>query len=225
MVDASLQRKNMVESQVRPNDITDRRIIRSMLQVPRETFLPPALRSIAYMDEDVPLRAGSGRTAGEARAMMAPRVFAKLVQLAEISDSDIVLDIGIGSGYSAAVIANLCETVVGVESDVELAEAATKSLEEQEIDNVVVVQGPLNAGYPSEGPFDAIVVEGRICELPDTLLDQLKDGGRLVAIHDAGPVSHLTLWRRIGGTFDQRTATEVGAPALPGFDRPQTFVF
>ncbi|MEL7047633.1 MAG: protein-L-isoaspartate O-methyltransferase [Pseudomonadota bacterium] len=221
MVDISLQRKNMVESQVRPNDITDRRIIRAMAKLPRELFLPQAVRPIAYMDEDIPL--SSSNATGSVRALMAPRSFAKLVQLADISETDIILDVGTATGYSAAVLANLCETVVALEADNGLAVDATKLLEELAIDNVVVVEGELEAGFPDEGPFDAIVIEGTISQLPEALLDQLKDGGRLVAVVDSGPVSHATIWRRIGANFDSRVAFDVGAPPLPGFEKPQAF--
>lgn len=220
MIDAALQRKNMVESQVRPNDISDRRILRAMLQLPREAFLPTGVRAIAYMDDDIPL------TAEGQRALMSPRAFAKLVQLAEIADSDLVLDVGAATGYSAAVLSRMCETVVALESDTEMAEKAGASLEANGIDNVVVVTGSLPAGYPDEGPFDAIVVEGRIAKLPEALLDQLKDGGRLVAVlEDEDGVSRGAIWRRIGAAFDTRTVFEIGAPALPGFERPKEFVF
>lgn len=223
MIDAALQRKNMVESQVRPNDISDRRIIRAMLQLPREMFLPARVRAIAYMDEDVPLADDGGSQ--PPRALMSPRAFAKLIQLAEISDGDIVLDVGAATGYSAAVLSRLCETVVALESNADMAEQATAVLENQGIDNVVVVTGDLAAGYADEGPFDAIVVEGRIPQVPDGLLDQLKDGGRLVAVIEEDGVTRGAIWRRLGATFDKRTAFEAGAPALPGFDQPATFVF
>lgn len=221
MVDASLQRKNMVESQVRPNDITDRRIIRAMDEIPREQFVPTSVRPIAYMDEDVRLTDDPSQQ----RALMAPRTFAKLVQLADIQPTDIVLDVATGTGYSAAVIASLCETVVALEVDTEMAATAAQLLEGLSIDNVVVVQGDLQLGYADEGPFDAIVIEGTISKLPDTILDQLKDGGRLVAVVSDGPVSHATLWRRIGAKFDSRATFEVGAPELPGFEKAAVFSF
>ncbi len=224
MIDAAIQRKNMVESQVRPNDISDRRIIRAMLQLPREEFLPVSVRSIAYMDEDVPLTSPDADM-GAGRALMSPRAFAKLVQLAEIAETDLVLDVGAATGYSAAVLSRLGETVVALESDADMAEKASACLEKNGVDNVVVVTGALPAGYPDEGPFDAIVVEGRIAELPDALLDQLKDGGRLVAVVEEDGVSRGAIWRRIGATFDKRTVFEAGAPSLPGFERPRSFVF
>ncbi|MEO1206469.1 MAG: protein-L-isoaspartate O-methyltransferase [Pseudomonadota bacterium] len=219
MVDASLQRKNMVESQVRPNDITDRRIIRAMSAIPREQFLPPALRAIAYMDEDVRLSDEDPN----GRAMMAPRTFAKLIQLADIQPTDIVLDVGTATGYSAAILASLCETVVALEADADMATTATKLVESLSIDNVVVVQGDLEVGYADEGPFDAIVVEGTIARVPDAILDQLKDGGRLVAVLNDGVVSHATVWQRIGAKFNDRTAFECHAPELPGFGKTAVF--
>lgn len=222
MADVALQRKNMVESQVRPNDVTDRRIINAMLNVPREAFLPTALKPIAYIDETLPLvKAADG---APARGLMAPRVFAKLVQLAEVSESDIVLDVGGLTGYSAAVIARLAQTVVVLESDPALAETATKALEELGVDNAAVVTGDLEVGYPSEGPYDAIIVEGTIDAMPPGLLDQLKDGGRLVAI-ESGIPSEGVIWRRMGRTFDRRIAFEAAAPIVPGFQKNREFVF
>lgn len=222
MADVALQRKNMVDSQVRPNDVTDRRIINAMLNVPREAFLPTALKPIAYIDETLPLvKAADG---APARGLMAPRVFAKLVQLAEVSESDIVLDVGGLTGYSAAVIARLAQTVVVLESDPALAETATKALEELGVDNAAVVTGDLEVGYPSEGPYDAIIVEGTVDAMPPGLLDQLKDGGRLVAI-ESGIPSEGVIWRRMGRTFDRRIAFEAAAPIVPGFQKNREFVF
>lgn len=222
MADVALQRKNMVESQVRPNDVTDRRIINAMLNVPREAFLPTALKPIAYIDETLPLvKAADG---APARGLMAPRVFAKLVQLAEVSESDIVLDVGGLTGYSAAVIARLAQTVVVLESDPALAETATKALEDLGVDNAAVVTGDLEVGYPSEGPYDAIIVEGTVDAMPPGLLDQLKDGGRLVAI-ESGIPSEGVIWRRMGRTFDRRIAFEAAAPIVPGFQKNREFVF
>ncbi len=222
MADVALQRKNMVESQVRPNDVTDRRILSAMLAVPREAFVPTALKPIAYIDEALMLVKAAAGT--PARGLMAPRDFAKLVQLAEIDEGDVVLDVGGLTGYSAAIIARLAQTVVVFESDAGLAETATKTLEELGVDNAAVVMGDLEVGYPSEGPYDAIVVEGTVEQMPAGLLDQLKDGGRLVAI-EAGTPSHAVVWRRVGRHFDRRIAFEAAGPALPGFEKKREFVF
>lgn len=217
MIDFAVARKNMVESQVRPSDVTDRRIIRAMLDIPREAFVPEALKTLAYMD--TPVRVSD---AGD-RAMMAPRVLAKLLQLAEIEASDVVLTVGAGNGYTAAVIGRVAQTVVALESDAALAAAAGTILGTLSADNVAVVTGPLAQGYPSEGPYDAIVVDGAIADAPRALLDQLKDGGRLVAVVDAGPIGKGTVWKRLGSSFDSRAEFDATAPRLPGFERPKVF--
>lgn len=222
MADVVLQRKNMVESQVRPNDITDRRILNAMLAIPREAFVPIALKPIAYMDETLVLvKANAG---SPVRGMMAPRAFAKLLQLAEIGPADVVLDVGAMTGYSTAVIARLAQTVVALEDDSALADAASKALEELAADNAAVVTGDLEIGYPSEGPYDAIVVEGAVEQIPSSLLDQLKDGGRLVAI-EAGVPANAVVWKRLGRHFDRRVAFEAAAPAVPGFEKKKEFIF
>ena len=220
MIDAALQRKNMVESQVRPSDVTDRRITRAMLAIPREQFVPAQLKSLAYMDNELTL--SSGREAP--RALMAPRTFAKLVQLADLAETDIVLDVGCASGYSAAVIAHIAQTVVALECDAGLAAAATRTLSSLHCDNVAVVTGDLAQGYPKEGPYDAIIVEGTVASVPSALLHQLKDGGRLVAVIVDGGVSQAARWRRIGEAFDHVTAFDAPAPPLPGFEHASGFV-
>lgn len=221
MADTALQRKNMVESQVRPSDVTDRRIIAAMLEIPREEFVPGPLRSIAYMDSDVSLAAlAPGRVP---RALMAPRVFSKLIALAEIGAKDVVLDVGTGSGYSAAIIAKLVETVVALESDPELVKRANASLSALSFDNTAVVQGDLAKGWPSAGPYAAIIMEGAIEVVPHELLTQLKDGGRLVAVVNDGRTSKAVVWLRIGDDFDRRDAFDAAAPALPGFAKAKTF--
>lgn len=221
-IDAARQRMNMVESQVRPSDVTDRRIMRAMLEVPRELFVPTELKPMAHMDEKIPLTKAS--PGSPARGLMAPRAFAKLVQLAEIGEGAIVLDVGCATGYSTAVIAKIAQTVVALEVDPALAESAGKTLEQLGHVNAAVVTGSLNNGYASEGPYDAIVVSGAVETVPAVLLDQLKDGGRLVAVM-AGLPPRATVWRRIGRSFDRREAFEAAAPALPGFEVSKDFVF
>lgn len=223
MVDVKQQRYNMVESQVRPNDVTDRRIIRAMQDVPREAFVTPELRSTAYKDTQLVLtQGGPGQPP---RALLDARTFSKLVQLADLGSNDVILDIGCASGYSSAVLAQIAETVVALESDASLAERATKALSAQSADNVAVVSGPLPDGYPSEGPYDAIIVEGAVARIADGLLDQLKDGGRLVAVLKNDAMGHATVWQRLGASFDRRRHFEAEANILPGFEREETFVF
>lgn len=223
MNDYSAARRNMVESQVRPNEVTDSRLVRAMLKVPREQFVPAALRPLAYMENEVVV--GQGGALHNERRLMAPMPQARLIQLAEIDPTDLVLDIGCGTGYSTAVLAQMAESVVGLECDPALAEAASQTLTELEVDNAAVVTGALNEGYAAEGPFDAIVINGCVPEVPDDLLKQLKDGGRLVAMISDSDFGQATLFRNAGGRISRRGAFDAGAPALPGFEREKTFVF
>ena len=222
MVNFAVQRKNMVESQIRPADVVDRRIIRAMLEVPREMFVREDLKSLAYIDREVPMNAEGVRNA---RRLLVPSVHARLIQALELSEGELVLEVGCGTGYGSAILAKLAQTVVALEVDPALAERAAKTLSELSIDNVAVVVGSLPAGWPSEGPYDAILVSGAMTEPPKALLDQLKDGGRLAAVLDEGEISRAVLWQRSGGTVGSRALFEAGAPILPGFERKPEFVF
>jgi protein-L-isoaspartate(D-aspartate) O-methyltransferase len=222
MTDSKQQRINMVESQVRPSDVTDRRIIRAMLEVPRELFVPPALQALAYMDDFLPVTEDGGRRAG--RCMLPARTFAKLVQLAEVGPDAIVLDIGCATGYSTAVLARLAKAVVAVEVDAELAARARETLLRLGVANAAVLEGPLEKGAPSPAPFDAILLEGAAPQVPQELLGQLKDGGRLVAVVGDGAMGRATVWRRTGKLFDPRPVFDAGAHPLPGFAQAAEFV-
>lgn len=223
MINATVQRQNMVESQIRPCEISDRRVTSAMEEIPREEFVPLAMRPIAYFDGEVRLK--TARPGESVRGLMAPRTFAKLLQLADIANHDVVLDVGCATGYSAAVIARIAETVVALEEDSELAELAVETTRKLSLDNLVVVTGELASGYPSEGPFDAIILEGAVQTIPPILLDQLKDGGRLVAVVENGPVSRAVLWRRYGEQYDETPAFEASCLKLPGFEAAKTFEF
>lgn len=220
MNDTTAQRINMVESQVRPSDVTDRRIIRAMLEIAREEFVPEALRSIAYMDTELPLPSGQGR-----RALLAPRVFAKLVQEARIEPGMSVLDVGCATGYSTAVLAHLGRRVVGLECDADLAARAQKALLKLGVSNGVISRGPLQEGVAAEGPFDVVFLNGSVPEAPSTLLGQLRDGGRIVGVCAPGNLGQATVWTRAGQTIDARVVFDAGAQPLPGFERKLEFVF
>lgn len=218
MTDFETARLNMVESQIRPNSITDHRVIDAMANVPREEFVPPAKRPLAYMDSDIELAPG--------RYLMEPMVFARLVQLCEIGLHDLVLDVGCGGGYSTAVLARLAESVVAVEEDENIAQEISSVLMEQGVDNAAVIAGPLNAGLANEGPYDAIILSGQVEQVPDSLLAQLKDGGRLAAIVSENGVGKARLYRRSGDTISDRTAFDANCPKLPGFQVPDPgFIF
>lgn len=216
-------RQNMVESQIRPNEVTDARLLGALLTIPREAFVPPALRSLAYMENEIPVRQGMG--AGVERRLLAPMPLARLIQLAEVDPGDLVLDLGCATGYSTAVLANMAESVVGLECDLGLAEQASQTLTELEIDNAAVVSGPLPQGYASEGPFDVILLNGCVAEVPGALLKQLNNDGRLVGIIADGEFGKATIFRNRSGRISHRASFDAGGPVLPGFERETTFVF
>jgi protein-L-isoaspartate(D-aspartate) O-methyltransferase len=219
MIDVTRQRTSMVDSQVMPSDVTDRRIIKAMSELPRERFVPGPLAELAYMDGPVALTP----PAPERRWLMAPRVLAKLLQLADLGAHDRVLDVGAATGYASAVLSTMARSVVAVESDETLAGAMKATLGALGIGNVTVVVGPLSEGCTSEAPYDVILMSGAIAERPQALLDQLKDGGRLVAVVEEGGVGKAVIWRRMGRSFDRWAAFDAATPPLPGFRPAQAF--
>jgi protein-L-isoaspartate(D-aspartate) O-methyltransferase len=162
---------------------------------------------------------------GQGRFLLAPRTFAKLAQLLTINEDDAVLDVACATGYSTAVLGMLARSVVGIEENAALAQHAQAALISLGRANAVVRTGALTAGAANEGPYDAILVNGCVIDVPDVLLDQLKDGGRLVAVRADGPLRQATVWRRHGTSFDARPAFDAGAALLPGFERQPGFVF
>ncbi len=219
-------RANMVENQVRPNKVTDDRVLKAMAAVPRERFVPEKFTGVAYVDEDIAVSAG--------RYLMEPMVLARLLQAASIEPGDVVLDIGCATGYSTAVLARLAETVVALESDPDLAETATALMVELDADNTAVVTGELAEGYAKQAPYDVIVLEGAVEEVPQSLSDQLIEGGRLVAVVTGGKrsdhrgghrVGRATLMRRLHGALSSSILFDGSVPPLPGFDIKRGFVF
>ena len=219
-------RANMVENQVRPNKVTDDRVLKAMAAVPRERFVPEKFAGIAYVDEDIAV--------SEGRYLMEPMVLARLLQAAAITAGDVVLDIGCATGYSTAVLARLADTVVAVESDEDLAETAVVLMTELDADNTAVVTGVLREGYAKQAPYDVIVLEGAVEEVPPALSDQLVEGGRLVAVVTGGNggghpgayrVGRATLMRRLHGALSSRVLFDASIPPLPGFDIERGFVF
>ena len=215
--DFSELRTKMVDGQVRTTDVTDPAIIEAMLTIPREAFVDERMRPLAYIDEDLEIAHG--------RYLMEPSPFAKLVQLAEIRPGETVLDVGAGTGYSAAVLSRLAGRVVALESDSVLAERARAALATQAIDNVTVVTGPLAAGHTDAAPYDVIIVEGAVDVLPDALLAQLREGGRLVAVEGRGNAGVARIYLRSDGIVTGRRAFNAAVKPLPGFERIPAFVF
>jgi protein-L-isoaspartate(D-aspartate) O-methyltransferase len=207
----------MVRNQLLPNRLTDAGVTEAIIAVPRERFVPKSLAGVAYLDEDILL--------GRDRYLMEPRVFARLLQAAEIDEDDVVLDVGCGNGYSAAVISYLAGAVVALEEDEELARNAGELLAELERDNVAVVSGSLRDGNPSQGPYDVVFVNGSIEAVPDALVAQLSDGGRLLCVVGGARIGKATLVVRRGETSDARPLFDAAVPPLPGFARAAEFAF
>lgn len=218
-------RVKMVDGQVRTTDVTDVDILSALLAIPREEFVPARLRALAYMDEDVQIEEGQIADGRPGRFLMRASPFAKLVQLAEVRAGDLVLDVGCGAGYSSAVLARIAGFVVALESDAALAGEAGERLAALGCENVSVVEGPLAAGHAAQAPYDVILVEGAVDEVPPALISQLKDGGRLVAVVGEGNSGRATLWLKEDGLVSSRAAFNAAVPALEAFRREPVFEF
>ena len=216
MTDFSQRRTTMVDTQVRPSDVTKFPIIEAMLTVPRENFVPTDRREAAYAGEHVSLGAG--------RVVLDPRTLAKMLDAADITPDEMVLDIGSGLGYSAAVAARMAEAVVALEEDATLAAEAERALSEAAADNVAVIEGPLAEGAEKHGPYDVILIQGAVETVPEALLDQLKDGGRIVAIFAEGAaLGAVRVGHKRDGAVTWRLAFNGAAPVLPGFEAARAF--
>src|SRR5260370_11127053 len=206
----------MVESQIRPNKVSDPAIIEAILAVPRERFVPASLRGIAYVDEDIPLGGG--------RYLMEPMVFGRLLQVAAIGRQDIVLDVGCGSGYASAVMARLARKVIALEEEPALAHGAAARFAELAISNAVPVKGPLASGWPLLAPYDVILFNGAVAAIPPVIAGQLAKGGRLVAVVQAEPgMGKAGLKTRVEGDYRHRTLFIDRHPILQSIEtRPDT---
>lgn len=211
MSEFATRRVMMVDTQVRPSDVTKFPIIDAMLSVPRETFVPDSKREAAYVGENLSLAPG--------RVVLEPRTLAKLLDALDVQPNELVLNIGCGLGYSAAVIARLAETVVAVEEDDTLAADAQRILSEEGVDNAVVVTGKLAEGSPKCAPYDVITIEGGVEVIPETVLGQLKDGGRIGAVFMEGAVGTVRIGYKAGGRMTWRAVFNAAAPVLPGFQK------
>jgi protein-L-isoaspartate(D-aspartate) O-methyltransferase len=220
MLDFATARRMMVDGQVRTMDVTDPRLIAAMLNVPRERFVPPSKTALAYLDRDVPVADDDS-----ARGLLKPMVLAKLAQAAEIRAGATVLDVGCATGYSSAVLAQLAADVVALEEDPALAKQAERNLAALGVRNVSVVCGPLVAAWPERAPYDAILLNGATEMVPEVLCRQLRDGGRLVCVLGRGPASKAMVFLCGKGDVSGRPIFDAAAPVLPGFNKPQAFVF
>ena len=217
MLDTAAQRANMVASQLRTNDVRDPRICHAVQAVPREIFVPERFRPVAYMESTIEI--------ARSRALMDARCFGKLLQLAAIRPTDMVLDVGCGTGYSAVVMGMLAARVFALECEELLAAAAEVNIRTLEASTVEVVRGPLTDGDLTHAPFDVILIEGAVEQRPSALLEQLKDDGRLVAVKRNGAASSGCIYLKHGSATSEREAFDAWLPVLPGFARPREFTF
>lgn len=217
-MDFDAARRHMVDSQLITNRVTDPRLVQVMETLAREKFLPEERRELAYVDEDVPL--------GDGRHLTEPMVIARLIQALEPSEGGVALVVGCGTGYATAVLGKLVSTVVALESDHGLAAKAQATLADLGIDNAAVVEGPLKEGYAKQAPYDMILIDGQVPEVPKTILGQLAEGGRLTTVEKSeGRVGRLVRCLCYKGAVSKLDVFDASIPALPGFEREQSFVF
>ena len=217
-MDFAAARKIMVDSQIRPNDVTDPDIVRAFMTVPREAFLPASKQSIAYSEMEI--------TTGEARAMWLPRDLAKMVKALDPKPSDIAMVIGAGSGYACAVLAELTETVLAVEDSGDEVDRLAERMVAQGYDQVAAIEAPLTEGLPGEGPFDIIFINGMVEEVPKALTDQLAEGGRLGAVCKLdSALGRARVYSRHGDAVSFRDVFEATPLEFTAFRKPKVFTF
>lgn len=215
MSDLAAARRAMVDSQVRPSDVTRYALIEAMLTIPRESFLPRGLREVAYAEAEAEV--------GTGRYLATPRTLAKMIEAADVGPSDLVLELAPGTGYSTAVLAHMAEAVVAIEPEGDLVKRATEALAALEIDNAVVTEADPAAGDADHGPYDVIFINGAIETLPEALVSQLKEGGRLVAIVTDGATSRCVRYTKTSASVSQRAMFDASAHLLNGFERAKEF--
>jgi len=215
VTDYASRRTMMVDTQVRPSDVTKFPIIDAMLAVPREAFVPDAKREAAYVGENLDI--------GDGRVMLEARTLAKMIDALDIQPAHVVLDIACGFGYSTAVLARMCDFVVAVEDDEARAQEAQSTLSEQGVDNAAVMHGVLAEGAAKSGPYDIIILQGAVEQVPETLLDQLRDGGRIAAVFSEGTLGVVRIGHKIDGALNWRFSFNASAPVLAGFENTITF--
>lgn len=217
MMDFEAARTKMVENQIRTTDVTSHSVLRAFYTVPREAFVPAKAKSLAYIDTDIEVAPG--------RYLMEASPLAKLLQLAALTKDDVVLEVGTGSGYASAVLSLLASSVVSLEVDEALAARATETLSSLGYDNVAVVTGALEKGYAGEAPYDLIFVNGAVEEVPAALLEQLREGGRLVAVVGYGNAAQAKVLVREQGVISESVYFNASVKPLPGFLKAREFVF
>lgn len=216
-------RENMVEGQLRTRDVTNLAVLQAFSEVPREEFVPESKRPLAYLDEDLEIVPRQGAVRG--RYLMEPAVLGRLLQLAGVCSTDLVLDVGCATGYSTAVISRVASFVVGLETDAALAEKASSTLSALGYGNATVVTGPLEAGHPAHAPYDVIILQGSVDYVPEALLNQLGEGGRLVTVIGTGNSARAHIFVKVEGVVSERADFNAAIHPLPGFQKEPGFVF
>ena len=216
MSDNATRRRMMVDNQIRPSDVTKFPIIEAFLSVKREYFVPTENRDTAYIGEHIQI--------GNDRVILDPRTLAKMLDAVDVTDSELVLDVGAGYGYSAAIIAYLAEAVVALESEDRPANEMQNALIENGIDNVIVEQGPLLDGAASHAPYDVIFVQGGVEFIPEQIISQLKEGGRMVALFMEGALGTVKIGYKVKGRLNWRFTFNAVAPVLSNFEKEKTFI-
>ena len=211
MTDFSARRTMMVDTQVRPSDVTKFPIIEAMLSVPREDFVPASQREAAYMGENIEL--------SDNRVILEPRTLAKMLDVLDIGQDELVLDIGAGYGYSSAVIAHMAQAVVALEEDNAMVEDAKEALVAANADNVVIEHGSLVAGAAEHGPYDVIIIQGGVSHLPQAIISQLKEGGRIACLFMEDALGEVRIGYKMDEHISWRRSFNAGAPVLDGFER------
>ena len=215
MTDYAARRTMMVDTQVRPSDVTKFHIIDAMLSVPREQFVPRVRREAAYVGENVDLGAG--------RVVREPRTLAKMLDALDVRNNGLALDIGAGFGYSSAVLSRMAEAVVALEESQDWLDEAQEALSEFGADNVICQQGALVDGAPQHGPYDVIILQGAVEHLPDAIIDQLKEGGRMACLFAEGALGTVKIGYKLDGKMNWRFSFNAGAPVIPGYERHHAF--
>jgi len=218
-------RYNMIEQQIRPWNVLDLQILELLSVVRREDFVPPAYRGMAFMDTEIPLNGSTEEAVRLGQIMLAPRIEARITQDLQIKPTDRVLEIGAGSGYMAALMAHRAASVVTLEIVPDLVEFARENLRSAGVQNVEVRQADGALDAIADGPFDVIVLSGSVAEVPQKLLSQLRDGGRLAAIVGLEPMMRATFVRRAGDRFETTTPWDTIAARLQHFPEPSSFSF
>src|SRR5258706_7013038 len=221
MSDSSTARQNMVDCQVRPSDVPDLRIVDAMLAVAREVFVPERRRALAYLDLDVEVTEGGSAR----RFLIKPAVIAKMLQAAEIKDTDSVLVAGCVTGYGGALAARLAGRVTATEVDPSVAAKAREVFVQVGLERVTVRAADPAEGDPANAPYDVIVLDGATEITPDRLYGQLKEGGRLVGVFAMTQPPRAMIVTHSHGDFGSRALFDASAPVLPGLERRPAFVF